>query len=42
MLRAIVPSLSLADLRRGWPAILRNLHEPPRKKRVYQRMAMIF
>jgi hypothetical protein len=42
LLQAIAPQPGLEVLRRRWSAIRRNVHEPPRKKRHYQNMAMVF
>ena len=41
-LQAIMPQPSLADLRRAKDKLRRHLHEPPRRRRKYQRMARLF
>jgi hypothetical protein len=38
-LQAIAPQPGLQALRENWSIIKRNMHEPPRKKRVYQNTA---
>jgi hypothetical protein len=42
LLQAIMPQPSLAGLRRAKDKLRRHLHEPPRRKREYQRMARLF
>ena len=42
LLQAIMPQPSLAGLRRAKNKLRRHLHEPPRRKREYQRMARLF
>jgi len=39
LLQAIAPQPSIDELRDNWHKIQRNIHEPPRKKRVYQNTA---
>ena len=41
-LQAIMPQPSLARLRQAKTELKRNLHEPPRKRRNYQRMVRLF
>jgi hypothetical protein len=42
LLQAIIPQPSFADLLAAKAALSRHLHEPPRKKREYQKMPRIF
>src|SRR5271165_5069510 len=42
LLQAIMPQPSLADWRRPKDKLRRHLHEPPRRRRKYQRMARLF
>lgn len=42
LLQAIMPQPTLHDVRRTAPQLRRNLHEPPRQKRLYQRMTRNF
>jgi hypothetical protein len=42
LLQAIIPQPSFADLLAAKAALRRHLHEPPRKKREYQKMPRIF
>jgi len=42
LLQAIMPQPSLAGLRRAKDKLRRNLHEPPRRKREYQKIARLF
>jgi hypothetical protein len=37
-----MPQPSLADLRRAKDRLRRHLHEPPRRKRKYQKMPRLF
>jgi hypothetical protein len=42
LLQAIIPQPGFADLLAATPLLRRHLHEPPRKKREYQKMHRIF
>jgi hypothetical protein len=42
LLQAIMPQPAFADLQANILALRRHLHEPPRKKREYQRMPRNF